>query len=190
MSRPLLQIIVASSRPGRIGLPIARWVESRAAAHDGFDVELVDLGEVNLPMFDEPSHPRLANYEHDHTKAWSATIRRADAFVFVMPEYNHGFNAALKNAIDFLWQEWNHKPVGFVSYGGVAAGTRAVGLLKPVLAAVQLVPVIQGVPIPFAATRISDDGFTSDERLDGAADTMFDALTTMVTTLAPLRQAS
>lgn len=188
MTRPLLQIIVASTRPGRIGLPIGRWAESRAVAADRFDVQLVDLGEVNLPMFDEPKHPRLADYDHDHTQAWSATISRADAFVFVMPEYNHGFNAALKNAIDFLWREWNHKPVGFVSYGGVSAGTRAVGLLKPVLAAVQMVPVIQGVPIPFAGTRVTDDEFSSDERLDGAADAMFDALATMVPILAPLRQ--
>lgn len=187
MSRPLLQIVIASTRPDRIGLPIGEWIADRARSHDGFDVELVDLAEVGLPLFDEPHHPRLGRYEHDHTKAWSDTVSRADAFVFVMPEYNHGFNAAIKNALDFLYSEWNHKPVGLVSYGGVAGGTRAVALLKPVLSALQMVPVVQAVPIPFAMRQVVDGRFESNEALDTGADAMFGALATMVETLAPLR---
>jgi NAD(P)H-dependent FMN reductase len=127
---PKLHVILASTRPGRAGEPIADWFVERAAAHGAFDVELVDLAEVALPFMDEPNHPRLRRYTHEHTKAWSARVDSADAFVFVTPEYNYGLTAPLKNAIDYLHFEWQHKPVGFVSYGGVAAGTRAVQMLK------------------------------------------------------------
>ncbi len=85
---PLLQVIVASTRPGRVGRTVAEWFAAEAEGHAGFDVELVDLAEVDLPLFDEPKHPRLQQYEHDHTRRWSDTISRGDAFAFVMPEYN------------------------------------------------------------------------------------------------------
>src|SRR3954466_1851448 len=114
---PKLQVIIASTRPGRVGLPVGRWFHDRAVKHGGFDVELVDLAEVNLPFMDEPHHPRLGRYEHQHTKDWSARIASGDAFVFVLPEYNYGITAPLKNAIDYLNREWAHKPVGLVSYG-------------------------------------------------------------------------
>jgi NAD(P)H-dependent FMN reductase len=185
--RPHLQIIVGSTRPGRIGLPIARWVQERGTAHQGFEVELVDLAEVGLPLLDEPSHPRLGQYVNDHTKAWSHRVARADAFVLVTPEYNHGYPAPLKNALDYLYREWNHKPVGFVSYGGVAAGTRAVGLLKPVVLALQMVPVVQTVSIPFAGRHVAEGAFTAPEGLDAAAGAMFDALLAHATALTPLR---
>jgi NAD(P)H-dependent FMN reductase len=112
---PKLHVILASTRPGRAGEPIAEWFVARAKAHGAFEVELVDLAEVDLPFMDEPNHPRLRRYTHEHTKAWSARVDAADAFVFVTPEYNYGFTAPLKNAIDFLHFEWQHKPVGFVS---------------------------------------------------------------------------
>ena len=126
-----LLIIIASTRPGRVGLPVARWFEQHARAHGGLEVNVADLAEWNLPFLDEPNHPRLGRYTKDHTKRWSAEVDAADAFAFVMPEYNHAFNAPLKNAIDFLFAEWRHKPAGFVSYGGVAGGMRAVQQLKP-----------------------------------------------------------
>jgi NAD(P)H-dependent FMN reductase len=91
-----------------------------------FSIDLVDLKEVNLPLLDEPEHPRLQHYRHDYTKAWSATVQRADAYVFVTPEYNHGAPPVLINALDCVFVEWNYKPAGFVSYGGVSAGTRSV----------------------------------------------------------------
>ena len=104
---PTLQIIIASTRPGRVGLPVAEWVHAAAVKHGGFDqVELVDLAEWNLPFMDERHHPRLRRYEHQHTRDWSATIDRADAFLIVMPEYNFGYTAPLKNAIDYLAHEW------------------------------------------------------------------------------------
>jgi len=156
--KPTLQIVIASTRPGRVGLPVATWFAERARQHGAFEVEVVDLAEVNLPFFDEPHHPRLRRYVHQHTKDWSATIDRADAFVFVTPEYNYGFNAVLKNAIDFLHHEWRDKPVGFVSYGGVAAGTRAVQMLKQVLTTLKMLPVFESVNIPFQQQFLGPDG--------------------------------
>lgn len=158
--RPLLQIIVASTRPGRVGEPIARWFADHAREHGAFDVEIIDLAEVDLPMFAEPEHPRFARYTLDSTKAFSATIARADAFAIVHPEYNHSYNAALKNALDHLNQEWAGKPVALIGYGGVAAGARAAEALWPVLVALHMVPVAATVPIPFAMKSISGEGDT------------------------------
>src|ERR1700722_1138798 len=117
---PKLMIVIASTRPGRVGLPVGEWFHGRAREHAGFDVAMVDLAELELPLLDEASHPRLRQYTKQHTREWSAMVDDADAFVFVTSEYNHGYPAALKNAIDYLHHEWQYKPVGFVSYGGVA----------------------------------------------------------------------
>lgn len=186
MSRPLLQVVVASTRPGRIGAAYGEWIVERAEAHGGFDVELVDLAEVGLPFLDEPRHPRLGQYEHEHTRAWSATVSRADAFVFVTPEYNHGYNAVLKNAIDFLHAEWNDKAVGFCSYGGVSAGTRAVQALKQVVTAVRMVPVFDGVFVPFAAQFVGDDGVVhANEQMEAGAAAMLDELVRLTERLRP-----
>lgn len=132
-AKPLLQVIVGSTRPGRVGKPIADWFAQQARADQRFDIEMVDLLEVNLPVFDEPNHPRLGHYIHQHTKMWSEQINRADAYIMVIPEYNYGYNSATKNAIDYLHNEWAYKALGFVSYGGVASGTRAVQALKQVV---------------------------------------------------------
>lgn len=186
---PTLQIIVASTRPGRVGLPIGEWVRGRAVEHGGFDVELIDLAEVNLPFLDEPKHPRLGQYEHQHTKEWGAKIAAGDAFVFVMPEYNHGYNAPLKNAIDFLYAEWQHKPVGFVSYGGVAAGTRAVQAIKPVLAVLKMTPAVESVPIPFFGQHIDADGrFNGTDALNQAVVGMLNELMRLDGILRPSRR--
>ena len=157
MSRPVLQVVIASTRPGRIGPAFARWFVDLAQQEDLFEIEVVDLAEVDLPFMDEPHHPRLHRYEHQHTKDWSATVGRADAFVFVTPEYNYGYNAVLKNALDFLHSEWADKPVGFLSYGGVAAGTRSVQQLKQVVTALRMVPVVESVNVPFAAQFLDAD---------------------------------
>jgi NAD(P)H-dependent FMN reductase len=157
VARPVLQILVASTRPGRVGEPTARYIAERAGQHAAFDVEVVDLAEVDLPMFAEPKHPRLGEYTLDHTREFSKTISRADGFVFVFPEYNHSYNAALKNALDHLHNEWAGKPVGLVSYGGVAAGARAAVALEPVLLALKMRP-IAFAPIPFVAQFVQGEG--------------------------------
>lgn len=185
---PRLHVILASTRPGRAGEPIAGWFAERARAHGAFDVELIDLAEVALPFFDEPAHPRLRRYEHDHTKAWSARIDAADAFAFVTPEYNHGYPATLKNAIDFLHFEWQHKPVGFVSYGGVAAGTRAVQQLKQVVVTLKMLPLFEAVSIPFHSQFLDEEGrVQANETMEAAADAMLDELVLSEQALRPRR---
>jgi len=189
MSTPTLQIIIGSTRPGRVGPAIADWIYEYAIAHDGFNVELIDLAEVNLPLFDEPKHPRYREYEHQHTKDWSAIVSRADAFIFVVPEYNYGFNAAVKNAIDYLHDEWRGKPVGFVSYGGVAAGTRAVQMLKQVVTALRMVPIPESVSIPFVRQFIDQQArLMPNEVMEQAAAAMLDELAAWTAALDPIRR--
>jgi len=187
---PRLLIIIASTRPGRVGLPVGQWFDARARAHGAFEVDLVDLLELDLPFLDEPNHPRLRRYTREHTKDWSARVQAADAFAFVMPEYNHGFTAPLKNAVDFLHEEWRYKPVGLVSYGGVSAGTRAVQMLKPVLVALRMTPVFEAVSIPFVAQFIVDGVLEPNETMDQAADAMLDELARVAVALRPLRESS
>ena len=183
-----LEIIVASTRPGRIGLPVAKWIEAEAKAHGGFEeVELVDLAVVKLPFFDEPRHPRLGEYEHRHTREWSAKVAEADAFVFVMPEYNYGFNAELKNALDFLHREWRYKAVGLVSYGGVAAGTRAAQMIKQVLSALRMTTVADAVSIPFVHQFLTDGEIVPNDVMTTSAKAMLDELVRVTQTLKPLR---
>jgi NAD(P)H-dependent FMN reductase len=185
---PRLTIIIGSTRPGRAGLPIAEWFAGRARSHGGFTVEVVDLAELELPLFNEPHHPRLEQYIHQHTKDWSAIVDASDAFVFVTPEYNHGYPATLKNAIDFLHNEWHDKPVGFVSYGGVSAGTRAVQQLKQVVTTLKMVPVVEAVSIPFHPQFIGEDGrVEANEIMEQAADAMLDELVRVERALRPLR---
>jgi NAD(P)H-dependent FMN reductase len=185
---PTLTVITGSTRPGRAGLPIARWFAQRAEEHGHFDVDLVDLAELDLPMLDEPNHPMLRQYVHQHTKDWSARVDAGDAFVFVTPEYNYGYPAPLKNAIDYLHQEWQDKPVGFVSYGGIAAGTRAVQQLKQVVTTLRMLPVVDSVNIPFHPQFIDDDRVQPNEIMERSADAMLDELGRTQAALSTLRQ--
>ena len=184
---PTLTVIIGSTRPGRAGQPIGAWFAEHARAHGGFDVEVADLAEIGLPLLDEPSHPRLEQYTNQHTKDWSARIDRADAIVFVTPEYNYGYPATIKNAIDYLHREWRDKPAGFVSYGGVAAGTRAVQQLKQVVTTLRMVPVFDSVNIPFHTQLINDGRFQANEVLEQAASAMLDELLRVDGALRPLR---
>jgi NAD(P)H-dependent FMN reductase len=186
---PKLLIVVGSTRPGRVGLPVASWFVSLAREHGGFDVECADLADWNLPFMDEPAHPRLRQYTHEHTRRWSALVAAADAVVWVMPEYNHGYTAPVKNAIDYLVHEWAHKPVGFVSYGGMAAGTRAVQLLKPVLSDLKMAPVVESVAIPYVSQMMRDGVFRPTEAIIGNAQLMLNELSRLEAALRGLRTA-
>jgi NAD(P)H-dependent FMN reductase len=134
-------IILGSTRPGRNGEAVAKWVHDIASRRTDATLELIDLRDFDLPLLDEPLPAVLGQYSQPHTKAWAAKIAEFDAFVFVTPEYNHGIPGALKNAIDFLYREWNHKAAGFVSYGGHANGSRAVEHLRLVLAELHVATV-------------------------------------------------
>jgi NAD(P)H-dependent FMN reductase len=171
-----------------VGPAVAEWIINRANEHGGFDVQVTDLAELNLPMFDEPNHPRFQKYEHRHTKHWSEQVGSSDAFVFVIPEYNYGFNAATKNALDYLNVEWANKAAGVVSYGGVAAGTRATQMLKLVLTALRMMPVTDAVNIPFVREHIDEDGrFKPTEIEEASASAMLDELVRWTDALGPLR---
>ena len=188
---PNLMVVIASTRPTRVGMAVGRWFVDRAAEHRAFDIDLVDLAELDLPFLDEPEHPRFGRYVHDHTKRWSARVAAADAFVFVTPEYNHGYSAPLKNAIDFLHHEWECKPVGFVSYGGVAAGTRAVQQLKPVVTVLRMTPMSDAVYIPWVQQHLDEERrFQPTGELDAAAAAMLQALERYEAALRPLRAAA
>jgi NAD(P)H-dependent FMN reductase len=187
--RPCLHVIIASTRPGRAGLPIAMWVRDQARAFGGFDVQLVDLLEVGLPFLDEPHHPSERRYLHRHTMEWSATVEAADAFVFVTPEYNFGMNAALKNALDYLYHEWQYKPVGFVSYGNSSAGLRAVQMTKQVVTTLKMLPIPEGVPIHHVGRLVADGIFSATEAMAGALEAMLAELLRVSEALRPLRTA-
>lgn len=153
-----LKIIIASTRPGRKGPSIASWVYDVAKTHSEFDTELVDLAKINLPILDEPEHPRLQKYQHQHTKDWSAKINEGDAYIVVTSEYNFSIPASLKNAMDYLYNEWNYKPMAIVSYGGVSGGLRAAQSFKQVITAQKMMPLAESVPIPFFTQFIDADG--------------------------------
>jgi len=127
-----IAVIIGSTRPGRNGEAVAKWVYEIARKRSDAEFELVDIKDFNLPLLDEPVPPSLGQYTKEHTRVWAAKIDSFDAYVFVTPEYNHGISGALKNAIDFLFKEWNNKAAGFVGYGG-AMGVRAVEHLRLVM---------------------------------------------------------
>jgi NAD(P)H-dependent FMN reductase len=134
-------VILGSTRPGRNGEAVAQWVyETAKGRNNDAEFEYVDIKDFDLPLLDEPVPPSQGQYSKDHTKTWSAKIESSDAFIFVTPEYNHGIPGALKNAIDFLYREWNNKAAGFVSYGSVG-GVRSVEHLRLVMAELQIADV-------------------------------------------------
>ncbi len=166
-----LKIISSSVRPGRKGPIVAAWITEVAKQHGGFNVELLDLGQINLPMMNEANHPRMKKYEHEHTKKWSAKIEEADAFIFVTAEYDYNYPAPLRNALEYLAFEWEFKPAGIVSYGGVSAGTRASNSLKADLITFKTVPLPEAVHLPFFGQYINEKGefVASDISIKAAA---------------------
>ncbi|MEN3269024.1 NAD(P)H-dependent oxidoreductase [Pseudonocardia sp.] len=190
MQKPHLQIIIGSTRPGRAGAAVGSWFHDIAAKHDACTLEILDLATIDLPLLNEPHHPRLGRYVHDHTKRWSEIISAGDAFVFVVPEYNRGYNAATKNALDYLFREWQRKPVGFVGYGAVAAGSRSIQGLIPVVAALGMIPVTRSVNIPLINRMVTDGEFVSNPRLDESAAEMLDELSSWAADLTATRRGA
>ncbi len=184
-----LKIISSSVRPGRKGPIIAKWITEVAKKNGNFKVELLDLGEVNLPIMNEANHPILKKYEHEHTKKWSATIEEAEAFIFVTAEYDFGYPSPLRNALEYLSQEWGYKAAGIVSYGGVSAGTRAANSLKGDLATLRMVPLGDGVNIPFFTQFINEHNeFKPNEITEKAADKMMNELLRWTKGLKAIRE--
>jgi NAD(P)H-dependent FMN reductase len=183
-----LNVIITSTRPGRVGPSIAQWVHERAVAHGGFEVELVDLASFDLPIYDEPKHPRMGDYQHDHTKAWAKSVASADAFVFVSPEYNYFAPPSFVNAVDFLFNEWNYKVAGIVTYGGPLAGARAAQMEKLLLTSVKVMTVPEGVGVPMFPNHIDEQKrFNAPEALEPGLKAMLDELVKWAGALKPLR---
>lgn len=180
-------ILLGSVREGRLGLPIAEWVRRSAEAYGGFDIDFADLAEIALPFMDEPNHPRLGQYTKPHTIAWSERVARADAFVFVFPEYNYSYGPVIKNALDYLFAEWRDKPVGFVNWGGKSGGTRAQTALRPVAAALGLVATKTCVELSFAHRQLEDGVFIADDQQQKAMDSQLAELQQLDAVLKPLR---
>lgn len=178
---PNLQIITVSTRPGRVGPAVAAWAAAEARRHGGFAIETVDLAEVNLPFLDEPEHPSTGTYSHQHTKDWSATVSRGDAYLFVMPMYNGTYTAPLKNAIDFLHLEWQDKPVGLLSYtAGPSGGAPAIEALRPILTRIGFRPAEGSVRVPGVEDLIGPDGFLAPAGLAGELADVLDEVAKLV----------
>jgi NAD(P)H-dependent FMN reductase len=173
-NKPRLGVLICSTRPGRAGEPIAHWFVERARRHAAFEVVIEDLKERNLPALDEPKHPRLRDYVHEHTKAWSAAVSSYDAYAIVTPEYNNGSAPALINALNFLYQEWNYKPACFVTYGGVSGGTRSLVMTRTILNTLKVVPVVEAVSIPFFNQHVKDGVFSPPDSQEQAIKPMLD----------------
>jgi NAD(P)H-dependent FMN reductase len=184
-----LQVLICSTRPGRNGPIIAQWAVEQAQAHGKFAVELVDLADFALPVLDEAAHPRLGTYEHAHTKRWSESVQRADAYLFVLPEYDYAMPASLLNALQVLYKEWTYKPVGLVSYGGESGALRSAQMTRQVMTTFKLVPMVEAVSIHHVAKHIdkATKTFTADADHPKKAAAMLEELHRWAGALRPLR---
>ena len=180
-------IILGSTRPNRNGEQVAKWVYDIAARRGDAEFELVDLRDYPLPHLDEPLPPSMGQYQNEHTRAWAGKIASFDGFVIVTPEYNHGTSGVLKNALDYLYAEWNNKAVGFVSYGGVG-GARAVEHLRLVAGELQMADVRQQVALSLLTEYENFTVFRPGDYNLAALDTLLDQVIAWSTALAPLRQ--
>ncbi|GAA0241276.1 NAD(P)H-dependent oxidoreductase [Cryptosporangium japonicum] len=191
MSSLRIAVIIGSTRPGRNGAVVADWVLAQAAGRTGAEYELVDLADFPLPHLDEPIPAKAgpALYSKDHTKVWADTIAGFDGYVFVTPEYNHSTSGVLKNAIDFLYQEWTNKVAGFVSYGAVG-GARAIEHLRGVLSELQVAHVQQQLSFSMYTDFANFSEFTPAEMNVGAAQVLFDQLESWAGALKAVRAAA
>ena len=183
-----IAVILGSTRPGRRGEAVARWFYKIAEDRTDADYELVDIADFALPHLDEAAPPSMGQYDRPHTQAWARKIASFDGFVFVTPEYNHSTSGALKNAIDFLYAEWNNKAAGFVSYGSVG-GTRAVEHLRLVMAELQVATVRAQVALSLFTDFQDFSAFTPAEHQVAAAQAVLDQTVAWSRALAPLRAA-
>ncbi|WBU62998.1 NADPH-dependent FMN reductase [Paracoccus aerodenitrificans] len=184
-----LNVIITSTRPERNGEPVGNWFFGHAKANPGgFDeVILSDLAEIDLPLLDEPHHPRAQKYTKDHTRKWAEIIDGSDAFVFVLPEYNFAPPPSFFNAVDYLALEWAYKPAGFVSYGGISGGMRSTQGAKEVLTTLKVVPLTEQVAVPMVFDHLKDGRFDAPQIVADSANTMIAELARWSKALATLR---
>ncbi|MEX2473834.1 NADPH-dependent FMN reductase [Marinobacter sp.] len=185
-----LQTIICSTRPGRIGPSIASWFDTLANDQGAITSELIDLADFNLPIYNEANHPRMQKYDHDHTKAWSASVSKADAYVFVIPEYNFCPPPSFMNALNYLYNEWNYKPCGFVSYGGVSGGLRSAQVAKQLVTTLKMMPMVEGVMVQMPWDSLDEQRqFLPTEQHKGSANAMLTEMARWAQALKPLRES-
>lgn len=177
-----IQIILGSTREGRNGEKVAQWFYSLAKQKNAVEFEMVDLRDWPIPFITNPNSPMTGQYDSDIVKQWSAKIDSADAFVFVVPEYNHGYSAVLKNALDVIYKEWNNKPAAFVSYGATSGGMRAVEQLRQVFVQLELMPIHDELNIPLVWQAFDENGQPVDPTMNQTADVMLEKLISVVNT--------
>jgi NAD(P)H-dependent FMN reductase len=183
-----LNVITVSTRPGRVGPSVARWFGDFAAAHGGFAPQAVDLADFALPVYDEPNHPVMQKYEHAHTRKWADSVAAADAYVFVLPEYNYNPPPSFYNALNYVYKEWNYKPAGFVSYGGASGGLRSAQMAKQLVTTLKMMPMMEGVMVPMVGQMLDEQRkFRSNELIDKSATTMLDEMLKWARALKSMR---
>jgi len=182
-----IAIIIGSTRPGRKAEAVARWVHDIATKRSDAEFELVDIKDFNLPLLDEPMPPAMGQYSQPHTKAWAAKVASFDGYVFVTPEYNHGTSGALKNAIDFLYREWNNKSAGFVGYGS-AGGTRAVEQLRLIMGELLVADVRAQVALSLFTDFENFSTFKPAPMHEKSVNVMLDQVVAWGTALKTLRR--
>jgi NAD(P)H-dependent FMN reductase len=186
-----LQTLIASTRPGRIGPSVGDWFHTLASEHNAFQCERVDLADFQLPVYDEPHHPRTQKYTQEHTRNWSRSVASADAYVFVIPEYNYSAPPALINALDYVYPEWNYKPCAFVSYGGASGGLRSAQMARQMVTALKMMPIPEGVMIQMPWNHLDDERrFVPEPMHDESARGMLEELAKWARALRPMRDAT
>lgn len=179
MEKITVQIILGSTRPKRRSEAVGKWVLEQIQTRPEFAVELIDLRDWPLPFYNEVAGPSSlgGNYSVELAKKWAAKVAEADGYIIITPEYNHGYSAVLKNALDYLYKEWNRKPVAFVSYGGLGAGIRSVEQLRTVAVELQMAPIQSAVHIPFISKALDEQGnFKVSEEWNKRLESLFDEL--------------
>lgn len=185
-----IQVILGSTRDGRRGGMVANWVNGLAKARTDAEFEFIDLKEWNLPFYNDPKNPSTGEYSFDYTKKWSEKISEGDGYLIITPEYNHGYPAPLKNALDLLYKEWNNKPIAFVSYGGSAGGARAVEQLKQVAVELEMVPLQMGVSLIRFPQFFDEQGNIKDPVMNDRVNKLFDELIKWTENLKVIREKS
>jgi NAD(P)H-dependent FMN reductase len=192
MSHPKIHIILSSIREGRIGEVVAQWVYQQAKQRADMDVELIDLKDYPLKDYYDAMHPKAiqpGQFQDKIANDWVAKVAEADGYLIVTPEYNHGYPASLKNALDYPYEQWNNKAVGFVSYGGFVGGSRAVEQLRQVAAELQLADVRNSLHIIFASQAFDQQGQPNDPRAAETLTGVFDQLILWSNALKSMREA-
>lgn len=181
-----IQVIVGSTRPGRVGRKVADWFLAQAQIPAGSTIEIVDLADINLPLLDEPMSAMMNQYSKDHTKEWAKIVSKADGYVWVTPEYNHSTSAALKNAIDYLYKEWTYKPVAFVGYGGMGA-TRAIEHLVNVASELSMFPLKSRYHVLDVWSAFNENGSIKPELIRGDASAVLSEVVKVAVATKSLR---